>query len=98
MPEPTDLRTICSALEHFSLPATLCSIKNDALVASNQAFQKRPGVSEKELAQARLTSLILLDESYGGSVIQGQDLDHVVRFVPCVLKKPFVSLKRIVDS
>jgi hypothetical protein len=88
MSEPTDLRTICSALEHFSLPAALCSTKDDALVVWNRAFQKRAGVSEKELAQARLTSLILLDESYGGSVLQDQDPEHVVRFVPCVLKKP----------
>jgi hypothetical protein len=29
--------------------------------------------------------------SYGGSVMQGQDLDHVVRFVPCVLKKPLTN-------
>jgi PAS domain-containing protein len=88
MSEPTDLRTICSALEHFSLPAALCSIKDDVLVVWNRAFQKRAGVSEKELAQARLTSLLLLDEGYGGSVLQGQDPEHVVRFVPCVLKKP----------
>jgi hypothetical protein len=88
MSGPTDLRTICSALEHFSLPAALCSIRDDALLAWNWAFQKRAGVSEKELAQARLTSLLLLDESYGGSVLQDQDPDHVVRFVPCVLKKP----------
>ena len=57
----------------------------------NRAFQKRAGVSEKELAQARLTSLLLLDESYGGSVLQDQDPEHVVRFVPCVLKKPSTS-------
>ena len=89
--EPTDLRTICSALEHFFLPAALCSIKDDALVVWNRAFQKRAGVSEKELAQARLTSLLLLDESYGGSVLQDQDPEHVVRFVPCVLKKPLTN-------
>jgi hypothetical protein len=57
----------------------------------NRAFQKRAGVSEKELAQARLTSLLLLDESYGGSVLQDQDPEHVVRFVPCVLKKPLTN-------
>jgi hypothetical protein len=87
MAEPTDLRTICSALEHFFLPAALCNIKDDAFVAWNPAFQKRVGVSEKELAQAQLTSLLLLDESYGGSVLQDTALDHVVRFLPCVLKK-----------
>jgi hypothetical protein len=91
MTEPTDLRTICSALEHFFLPAALCSIQDDALVIWNRAFQKRVGVSEEDLAQTRLTSLILLDESYGGSVLQDQDLDHVVRFVPCVLKKPLTN-------
>ena len=88
MPEPTDLRTICSALEHFFLPAALCNIKDNAFVVWNRAFQKRAGVSEKELAQAQLTSLLLLDESYGGSVLQDPVLGHVVRFVPCVLKKP----------
>src|SRR6202035_279007 len=91
MPEPTDLRTICSALEHSFLPAAFCSIQDDALVIWNRAFQKRVGVSEKDLAQTRLRSLILLDESYGGSVLQDQDLDHVVRFVPCVLKKPLTN-------
>jgi hypothetical protein len=50
MSEPTDLQAICSALEHFSLPAALCSIRDDALLAWNWAFQKRAGVSEKELA------------------------------------------------
>src|SRR5882757_8687014 len=91
MPEPTDLRTICSALEHFCLPAALCSIQDDALVVWNRAFQKRAGVSEKDLAQAQLTSLLLLDESYGGSVLQNPLLDDVVRFVPCVLKKPLTD-------
>jgi hypothetical protein len=89
--EPTDLRTICSALEHFFLPAALGSIKDDALVIWNPAFQKRAGVSEKELAQARLTSLILLDESYSGIFLQDHDPEHVVRFVPCVLKKPLTN-------
>ena len=88
MPEPTDLRRICSALEHFFLPAALGNIKDDAFVVWNRAFEKRAGVSEKVLAQAQLTSLLLLDESYGGSALQDPILDHVVRFVPCVLKKP----------
>ena len=57
IPEPTDLRTICSALEHFFLPAALCSIQDDALVIWNRAFQKRVGVAEEDLAQTRLTSL-----------------------------------------
>jgi hypothetical protein len=67
MPEPTDLRRICSALEHFFLPAALGNIKDDAFVVWNRDFEKRAGVSEKVLAQAQLTSLLLLDESYGGS-------------------------------
>jgi hypothetical protein len=58
MAEPTDLRAICSALEHLFLPAALCNIKDDAFVAWNPAFQKRVGLSEKELAQAQLTSLL----------------------------------------
>jgi hypothetical protein len=86
-----NLRTICSALEHFFLPAALGSIEDDALVIWNPAFQKRAGVSEKELAQARLTSLILLDESYSGIFLQDRDPEHVVRFVPCVLKKSLTN-------
>ena len=70
MPDLTDLRTICSALEHFSLPAALGDLKDDALVFWNQAFQKRAGISDIELAQARLTSLILLEESYSGLALQ----------------------------
>jgi PAS domain-containing protein len=91
MPDPTDLRTICSALEHFSLPAALGNLNDDALVFWNQAFQKRAGFSEIELAQARLTSLILLDESYSGLVLQDHDPEQVVQFVPCVLKKPLTN-------
>ena len=53
--------------------------------------KKRAGVSGKELAQARLTSLILLDESYSGIFLQDHDPEHVVRFVPCVLKKPLTN-------
>jgi hypothetical protein len=87
MPDPTDLRTICSALDHFSLPAALGNLKDDALVFWNQAFQKRAGFSEIELAQARLNSLILLDESYSGLVVPAHDPENEVRFVPCVLKK-----------
>jgi hypothetical protein len=91
MPDPTDLRTICSALDHFSLPAALGNLKDDALVFWNQAFQKRAGFSEIELAQARLSSLILLDESYSGLVVPAHDPENVVRFVPCVLKKSLSS-------
>jgi hypothetical protein len=86
IPEPTDLRTICSTLEHFSLPAALCSIENDKLVVWNQLFRKASGLSEDELAQAGLSSLILLDETYSGLVLENDHREHVVRFVPCVLK------------
>jgi hypothetical protein len=91
MPYPTDLRTICSALEHFYLPAVLGNLKDDVLVFWNQAFQKRAGFSAIELAQARLTSLILLDESYSGIFLKDHDPEHVVRFVPCVLKKSLTN-------
>ena len=70
MPDLTDLRSICSALEHFALPAVLGNLQDDSLVFWNQAFQKRAGFSAIELAQARLTSLILLDESYSGIFLQ----------------------------
>jgi hypothetical protein len=91
MPDLTDLRTTCSALEHFSLPAVLANLKDDSLVFWNQAFQKRAGVSDIELAQARLTTLILLDESYTGLALQHHDSERVVRFVPCALKKTLTN-------
>ena len=78
MPDLTDLRTICSALEHFSLPAGLGNLNNDFLVFWNQAFQERAGVSDIELAQARLTALILLDESYSGLALQHHDSEHMI--------------------
>ena len=79
MPDPTDLRAICSALDHFSLPAALGHLKEDALVFWNQAFQKRAGFSDIELAQARLTSLILLEESYSGLALQHDDSIRALR-------------------
>ena len=91
IPEPTDLQTICSALEQFSLPAALCSIEDDKLVVWNQLFQKASGLSEDELAQAGLSSLILLDETYSGLVLENDHREHVVRFVPCVLKNNWLS-------
>ena len=91
MPDLTDLRTICSAFEHFSLPAALGDLKDNALVFWNQAFQKRAGISDIELAQARLTSLILLEESYSGLALQHDDSEHMIRFVPCVLKKSLTN-------
>ena len=57
----------------------------------NRAFQKRAGVSDIKLAEARLTSLILLDESYSGLALQRHDSEHVIRFVPCVLKKSLAN-------
>jgi len=46
MPDPTDLRALGSALEHFSLPAALGSLKDNALALWNQTFQRRAGFSE----------------------------------------------------
>lgn len=37
------------------------------------------------------TPTILLDESYSGSVLGDQDPEHIIRFVPCVLKKPLTN-------
>src|SRR4029077_14259363 len=91
IPEPTDLRTICSTLEHFSLPAALCSIEDNRLVIWNQLFQKGSGLSEDELAQTGLSSLILLDETYGGSILENGHPTHFVRFVPCVLKNSLLN-------
>jgi hypothetical protein len=88
MPESADLRTICSVLEHFSLPAALCSIERNALLAWNRTFQAMSELRNDELAQTPLSSLILLDQSYGGLVLENQDSEHVIQFVPCVLKKP----------
>ena len=91
MPDLTDLRSICSALEHFSLPAALGNLKDDSLVFWNQAFQQRAGISDVELTQARLASLILLDEGYSGLALEDNDPERVVRFVPCVLKRSLTN-------
>jgi hypothetical protein len=88
MPKSTDLWTICSALEHFSLPAALCNLENNSLVNWNPTFQRMTGLPDIELAQKPLSSLILLDESYRGIVLEDHDPEKIVRFVPCVLKKP----------
>src|SRR5258708_5308023 len=90
-PEPTDLRAICLALEHFSLPAALCSIEDNKLVVWNQLFQKGTGLSEDELTQASVSSLILLDQTYGGSILENGPSPHFVRFVPCVLKNSLLN-------
>jgi len=89
--EPTDLRAICSALEHFSLPAALCSLEDNKLVVWNQLFQKGSGLSEDELTQASVSSLILLDQTYGGSILENGHPTRVVRFVPCVLKNSLLN-------
>src|SRR5438132_8180982 len=86
MPELTDLRAICPALEYFALPAALGSLKDNAFVFWNESFQRRSGLSDVELVQAPLTSLILLEDTYSGPVLENSDPENVVRFVPCVLK------------
>jgi hypothetical protein len=91
IPDSTDLRTICSALAHFYLPTALCDFHNNAVVFWNRTFQNTTGLSEAELAQIPLSSLILLGESYSGLVLQDHEPEQVVRFVPCVLKKPLVN-------
>ena len=90
-PESTDFWAICSALEHFSLPAALCSLEDNKLVVWNQLFQKGSGLSEDELTQASVSSLILLDQTYGGSILENGHPTRVVRFVPCVLKNSLLN-------
>ncbi|MBV9645362.1 MAG: hypothetical protein JO334_17530 [Verrucomicrobia bacterium] len=85
MPVPTDLRTLCSALEHFHLPAALGSLRNNCLVAWNPLFREMAGLSEAELVEVKLTSLIALDESNQG--VQNGDSEKAVEFVPCALKQ-----------
>jgi hypothetical protein len=87
MPVPTDLRLMCSALEQFHLPAALGSLGDNRLTIWNESFRKMAELSEEELAEVNLTSLIAMDESYRGSLVQGGDSEKDVRFVPCVLKK-----------
>jgi len=91
MPDSTDWRTICSALAHFCLPTALCDIHDNAVLFWNRTFQSTTGLSEAELAKTPLSSLILLGESYSGLVLQDHDPEQIVRFIPCVLKKPLVN-------
>jgi hypothetical protein len=77
MPESADLRTVCSVLEHFSLPAALCSSERNVLLAWNRTFQVMSELRNDEWAQTPLSSLILLDQSYGGLALENQDSEHV---------------------
>jgi hypothetical protein len=97
MSVPTDMRTLCSALEHFHLPAALGNLRENCLVIWNRSFREMAELSETELAEANLTSLIALDESYEGSLLQDGDSEKPVRFVPCALKK-LSSLKLMPGS
>ena len=94
---PTDLRTLCSALEHFHLPAALGSLRDNCLVIWNRSFREMAELSETQLAEINLTSLIALDESYEGSLLQDGDSEKPVRFVPCALKK-FARIKPMPGS
>jgi hypothetical protein len=87
MAVPTDLRTLCSALEHFKIPAALGSISENRLLIWNEPFSERAERSERELAEVSLGSLIALDQSYDGLLLQNEESQRIVRFVPCALKK-----------
>ena len=87
MAVPTDLRTLCSALEHFHFPAALGSVSDNRLLIWNEPFRQMAELSESELAEVNLGSLIALDESYDGLLMQDGDSERNVKFVPCVLKK-----------
>ena len=87
MPLPTDMQTLCSALEDFHLPAALGSLRESRLVNWNRSFREMAELSEMELTQVNLNSLIALDEIYEGSLLQDGDSEKAVRFVPCALKK-----------
>ncbi len=73
MAVPTDLRTLCSALEHFQFPAALGSIGENRLMIWNESFRQMAELSERELAEVSLGSLIALDESYEGLLMQNGD-------------------------
>jgi hypothetical protein len=97
MAVPTDLRTLCSALEHFHFPAALGSVSNNRLMIWNEPFRQMTELTERELAEVNLCSLIGLDENYDGSLLQDGDSKRTVRFVPCVLKR-FDSTKPVPGS
>ena len=77
---------MCSALEHFSLPAALCSLGDDAFVAWNDAFQKSTRLSQAQLAEMPFSSLIRIADGYGEG-----DSESMVGFVPCVLKNALLN-------
>ena len=54
-------------------------------------------LSDSELAEVKLTSLIAMDESYEGSLLPDGDSEKPVRFVPCALKK-FGRIKLVPGS
>src|ERR1700759_901670 len=87
MAVPTDLRTLCSALEHSYSPAAFASVSHSRLLIWNEPFRQMADLSESELAEVSLGSLIALDESYDGLPMQDGDSETSVKFVPCVLKK-----------
>ena len=87
MAVPTDLRTLCSALEYFHFPAALGSVSDNRLMIWNEPFRQMAELSASELAEVNLGSLIALDESYDGLLVQDGDSERKVKFVPCVLKK-----------
>jgi hypothetical protein len=87
MTVPSDLQTLSSAFEHFGLPAALGSLTDNRLLIWNESFREMSELSERELLQVKLDSLIALDESYQGSLLQNGDAENPVRFVPCALKR-----------
>jgi hypothetical protein len=52
----------------------------------NRPFLEMAELSERELAEVNLGSLIALDENYEGSLLRNGDSQTTVRFVPCVLR------------
>ena len=78
MAVPTDLRTLCSALEHFHFPAALGSVSDNRLLIWNERFRQMAELSERELAEVNLGSLIALDESYDGLPMQDGASEEMV--------------------
>jgi hypothetical protein len=86
--KPTDLGSISSTLEHVYLPVVLGNIQNDALLGWNSAFQKRAGLSEKELACTSFASLLIFEGSARNPVTLGDGAERHDILLPCVLKTP----------
>jgi len=85
---PTNLRTLCSGLEHFNLGAALGHLVEDTLIISNKLFRDRLGLTEEVLSTVRLRHLVYLDQSDSGIAAENNDAQLVVRFLPCTLKSP----------